>query len=216
MIGVVCKDGIILGTEKIVINKMMVSGTDKRAYSITKDVGCVFNGIVPDGRGLMYRGREEAKQYMDNFGIKIPSRVLADRIACYNQMHTMYSVYRPVGSTMIMACHDLMQGPTLWMVEPSGQCYQYHGCASGRGKQYCRNEIEKGFFKEKTCAEALPLVAKILLQAQEEMREKKQELELTILSEETGWVHKILDRATVDELTVTTKQQIEDDDGDMQ
>lgn len=39
--GVVCKDGIILGTEKIVINKMMVSGTDKRAFSITKQVGCV-------------------------------------------------------------------------------------------------------------------------------------------------------------------------------
>jgi 20S proteasome alpha/beta subunit len=34
--GVVCKDGIILGTEKIVVSKMMVSGTDKRIYSITK------------------------------------------------------------------------------------------------------------------------------------------------------------------------------------
>jgi 20S proteasome alpha/beta subunit len=34
--GVVCKDGIILGTEKIVFNKMMVSGTDKRVYSVTK------------------------------------------------------------------------------------------------------------------------------------------------------------------------------------
>ena len=41
MVGVVCSDGIILGTEKIVINKMMVSGTDKRTYSITRDIGCV-------------------------------------------------------------------------------------------------------------------------------------------------------------------------------
>ena len=39
--GVVCKDGVILGTEKIVVNKMMVSGTDKRAYSITREIGCV-------------------------------------------------------------------------------------------------------------------------------------------------------------------------------
>ena len=36
IMGVVCKDGIILGTEKIVVSKMMVSGTDKRIYSITK------------------------------------------------------------------------------------------------------------------------------------------------------------------------------------
>ena len=39
--GVVCSDGIILGTEKIVVNKMMVSGTDKRTYSISREIGCV-------------------------------------------------------------------------------------------------------------------------------------------------------------------------------
>ena len=40
-VGIVCRDGIILGTEKIVINKMMVSGTDKRAYAISREIGCV-------------------------------------------------------------------------------------------------------------------------------------------------------------------------------
>ena len=39
----VCSDGIILGTEKIVINKMMISGTDKRVYSVTKEIGSVSN-----------------------------------------------------------------------------------------------------------------------------------------------------------------------------
>ena len=61
--GVVCSDGIVTGTEKIVINKMMLSGTDKRTYSITKEIGCVVNGLVPDGRFLMNRGKEEAAQY---------------------------------------------------------------------------------------------------------------------------------------------------------
>ena len=51
--GVVCKDGIILGTEKIVLQKMMVSGTDKRLYSVTKSIGSVVNGIIPDGRAMM-------------------------------------------------------------------------------------------------------------------------------------------------------------------
>jgi 20S proteasome subunit alpha 7 len=61
IVGVVCKDGIIMGTEKIVINKMMVSGTDKRIFNISKSAGCVVNGIVPDGKYLMFRAREEAK-----------------------------------------------------------------------------------------------------------------------------------------------------------
>jgi len=57
--GVVCSDGIILGTEKIVINKMMLSGTDKRVYSVSKQIGAVVNGLTPDGRALMYRAQNE-------------------------------------------------------------------------------------------------------------------------------------------------------------
>lgn len=79
--GVVCKDGIILGTEKIVLNKMMISGTDKRSYSISPHIGCVVNGLVPDGRALMLKGREEAAQYKQMFGINIPGQTLADRLA---------------------------------------------------------------------------------------------------------------------------------------
>ena len=39
----------------------------------------------------MYRGREEAKQYLDNFGIKIPGQVIAERLANAVQMNTVYS-----------------------------------------------------------------------------------------------------------------------------
>jgi len=43
IVGVRCKDGIVLGTEKIVLSKMMVAGTDKRVFSITTQVGTVRN-----------------------------------------------------------------------------------------------------------------------------------------------------------------------------
>lgn len=183
-----------MGTEKIVVNKMMVSGTDKRIYNVSKQSGCVVNGIVPDGKSLMFRAREEAKQYEDNFGIKIPGKLLAERVANSVQMNTVYSHKRPFGTSMIMAVGDHLKGASLWMIEPSGAVFQYYGCASGRGRQMARNEIEKGFFKEATVEEALPRVAKMLLKAQEEMRDKKQELELSVLTEQSGWTNKIIDR----------------------
>ena len=158
-----------------------------------------MNGLVPDGRALMYRGREEAAQYEKMFGIKIPGSSLSDRLAMQVQMKTIYANFRPFGTSMIMATSDHLKGAQLWMIEPSGACYQYYGCASGRGKQLARNEIEKGNFKEKTVEQSLPLVAKLLLKSQDEMKEKKQELELSILTEQNGrWQHKILDRATTD------------------
>lgn len=212
----VCSDGIILGTEKIVINKMMVSGTDKRVYSVSREIGCVVNGLVPDGRALMYRGREEAKQYQDNFGVKIPGQIVAERLANVAQMNTVYASQRPYGSSMVLATHDLIKGAALWMVEPSGACFQYYGCASGRGRQLARNEIEKGGFREQTVQEALPKVAKLLLKSQDEMKEKKQELELSTLTQVNGaWTHKILDRAATDALCTAALEEIENEDDQM-
>jgi len=173
------------------------------------------NGIVPDGRALMYRGREEAKQYNDNFGIKIPGSVIAERLGNVTQMNTVYSSQRPYGTAMVVSVHDMMKGHTLWMVEPSGACFQYYGCAAGRGRQLARNEIEKGNFRNLTVQEALPLVAKLLLKAQDEMKEKKQELEITILSEGNNWVHKILDRPTTDALCQCALAEIENEDENM-
>jgi hypothetical protein len=47
------------------------------------------------------------------------------------------------------------------------------------------------------------------------MKDKKQELELSILGETTEWKHKILDRATVDALTTTALREIQGEDVDM-
>lgn len=171
--------------------------------------------MVPDGRALMYRGREEAKQYNDNFGIKIPGQVLAERLGNVTQMNTVYSSQRPFGAAMIMCCHDIIKGATLWMVEPNGNCFQYYGCAAGRGRQLARNEIEKGNFRDITVQEALPKVAKLLLKSQDEMKEKKQELELSVLSEGNNWVHKILDRQTTDALCQAALNEIENEDENM-
>ena len=183
-----------MGTEKIVLNKMMVAGTDKRLYSINLNTGGVVNGITPDGRSVIQRAREEAQQYQSQFGIKCPGGVLADRIALRFQMSTIYASYRPIGTSLIFANHDAMKGLQLYMVEPSGACYQYYGCASGRGKQMARNEIEKQKFRDFTVEEALPKIAKILLKCQEEMKDKKQELELSYISEGTGFKHTIMGR----------------------
>ena len=40
-----------------------------------------MNGLIPDGKSLVFRAREEATQYEKMFGIKIPGKVLAERLA---------------------------------------------------------------------------------------------------------------------------------------
>lgn len=80
-------------------------------------------------------------------------------------MSTVYASFRPFGTSLIFGAHDHIKGLGLYMVEPSGACHEYYGCASGRGKQLARNEIEKVNFREMSVDEAVPLIAKILLKA---------------------------------------------------
>ena len=84
----------------------MIAGTDKRLYSINLHTGGVINGIVPDGRSIVTRAREESTQYEGMFGIRIPGAVLADRLAMRFQMSTIYASYRPIGTSLIFANHD--------------------------------------------------------------------------------------------------------------
>lgn len=86
---------------------------------------------------------------------------MADRVAMVAHMNTMYAYNRPLGTSFILSSWDALKGYELYMVEPSGSSYQYYGCASGRGKQLARNELEKKNFRELTCEEALPLITKM-------------------------------------------------------
>ena len=60
---------------------MMISGTDKRVYSINFHTGGVVNGLTPDGRAIIQRARDEGTQYQNMFGIRCPGGVLAERMA---------------------------------------------------------------------------------------------------------------------------------------
>jgi len=70
----------------------------------------------------MQLAREEAQQYEQMFGIRIPGKTLADRISMKAQMKTIYSSMRPYGTSIIFASHDMICGPSLFLVEPSGAC----------------------------------------------------------------------------------------------
>ena len=48
------------------------------------------------------------------------------------------------------------------------------------------------------------------------MKEKKQELELSVLQEENGkWVHRILDRTKADKLCADALKEIDEEDAEM-
>lgn len=62
--------------------------------------------------------------------------------------YSLYSALRPFGADVMLSTWSEIDGPELFMIDPAGVCYMFHGCAIGKGKQAAKTEIEKLKLKE--------------------------------------------------------------------
>lgn len=209
IIGVVCKDGVVLASEKLVLSKLLIEDTNRRIYHIDKALGAVVTGRIPDGRHLISHARADAENYNKTFGLPITGPLLADRLGLKAHDKTIYARSRPYGAAVIIAGYDVLEGYTLNMVEPSGVAYGYTACAIGKGKQIAKSEFDKQNFKDKTCKEALFFITKLLTQCHDEFKEKKFEIEISVISKDNGNTHQILPREVRRDLEKQAAEAIE-------
>eukprot|EP00887_Chlorella_sp_A99_P000786 scaffold5.g786.t1 len=183
VIGIRCKDGVVLGAEKQLISKMLVENSNRRTFPVDRHAGAAVAGVAADGRAVINQAMGEASQYKNFYGGPIPGHVLAERIASYVHIFNLYWYVRPFGVSTLLAVYG-DGGPQLYLVEPSGTMHRYYGTAVGKGRQAAKNEIEKLKLEEMSCREGVNAVAKILHQAHDE--EKGFEMELAWICEESG------------------------------
>ncbi|KAI9724405.1 MAG: hypothetical protein M1812_000473 [Candelaria pacifica] len=145
-IGIRCAGGVVLAVEKIITSKLLKPGANKRITTVDRNIGIVSAGLVPDGRHLVSRARDEASSWRKLYKAPIPTKALADRVGQYVQAFTLYSSLRPFGVTAIVGGWDSETevpvdgqvgggpkvgaggkvegtkngGPGLFMVEPNG------------------------------------------------------------------------------------------------
>lgn len=185
VVGLRCKDGIVMGVEKLVVSKMQVAGSNRRIHVLDKHAGMAVAGLVADGRQAVNRARNEAVNYKSFFGSSIPLKVLSDRMANYAHFFTLYWWTRPLGSSVLLGGYD-RDGPQLYAIEPSGVTYRYHGAALGKGKQAAKTEIEKLKLTEMTCREGITAIAKIIVGVHDEAKDKSFALEMGWCCEESN------------------------------
>jgi 20S proteasome subunit alpha 7 len=147
---------------------MLVAGSNRRVFGIDANSGMVITGFVADGRQIVNRARDEARNYRETYGHGIVPSVLANRLAMYVHYFTTHGALRPFGSTSMIAAYDNdLKTHCLYMVEPSGNCFKYFGCAAGKGSQAAKTEVEKLLYNagtsghEITCREAVNELARM-------------------------------------------------------
>lgn len=58
IVGIKCKNGILLGADKLMFSKLMVPGTNRRIYNLDYGIGAVIAGKIPDGRAMINHCRK--------------------------------------------------------------------------------------------------------------------------------------------------------------
>jgi 20S proteasome subunit alpha 7 len=149
-IGIRTKHGVVIAVEKIITSKLLKPNANKRIATVDRNVGIVTSGLLPDGRHLISRARDEANSWRRTYKAPIPMNALASRLGGYVQAYTLYSSVRPFGISAIVGGWDseaempvdgqVGEGPTggpggkasfedqnvrrggpgLYMIEPSG------------------------------------------------------------------------------------------------
>ncbi|EFN57835.1 hypothetical protein CHLNCDRAFT_56088 [Chlorella variabilis] len=211
VVGIRCKDGVVLGAEKLIISKMLVENSNRRTFPVDRHAGVATAGVAADGRSIVSRAMSEANQYKSFYGDPIPGHVLAERLGSYVHVFNLYWYVRPYGVSTLLATYG-KEGPQLYLVEPSGTSHRYFGTAVGKGRQGAKNEIEKLKLEEMSCREGIQAVAKILHQVHDE--EKGFELELAWICEESGRQFQRVPQQLAEEAEAAAKAALEAEDMD--
>lgn len=187
-IGLKVKDGVVLAVEKLIHSKLLVPDANRRIQTIDRHIGLATAGLLADGRHIANRARDEAVNHRDAYGSPTPLKILADRLGLYVQAYTLYSSVRPFGISTILGAVD-KDGPSLYVVEPSGIFFGYNGAAVGKGRQLAKTELEKLNLGELTTREAVYEATRIIYLVHDDAKEKEFELELSWIGQETNGVH---------------------------
>ena len=184
VLGVCCTDGVLLAVEKLIPSKMLEPNSNTRLHQVDYHCGVAICGLIPDGKAIAYRARAEAQQTRDLFHEPLSGSLLAERLGEFVHLFTTHFAFRPFGAAVAVASFG-DEGPLLYVVDPSGTIAGYHGCALGKGKTTAKTQLEKVNFSLLSCRQAVQLLAGILHDVHDGVKDKNYEIEMAWVCEES-------------------------------
>lgn len=186
-IGICCKDGVVVGVEKILQYRMLEKNSDSRVFAVDRQAGIAVCGVLPDGKSVVERAREEAAQMRNVFGIPLSGKELSTRVGSFMHLFTCYGGLRPFGCTALLASFG-DDGPQLFVCDPSGTVAGYNGCAIGKAKTVAKTALEKVDFTNITCREAVAKICEILYDVHDNAKDRIWDVQLGWVCEESKHV----------------------------
>ena len=216
VLGIIFNDGVVLISEKIKQSRAIVSGSNPSIYSVAPHIGIAICGLLPDGRNIVSRAKLEASSYLKTYGIPISGQILAERLSIYVHAHTCHWGARPFGCCVFISSYDTDKKYHLYMLENTGNFFEYYACANGKGRQIVKATIEKDNFeiRNNVIQDGLKKVLKIIIKSYE--GEKDTEYHVGIISTGSSNKHTVIENKIISSEVEKLKEELKKEKMDVE
>ncbi|RLE38860.1 proteasome endopeptidase complex, archaeal, alpha subunit [Candidatus Woesearchaeota archaeon] len=160
-IGLVCKDGVLLVTDKRVLNPLMITEAVEKMWQIDDHIGATASGFLSDARILIERAQVKAQQNKVTYDSPVDILTIVKDLCTLKQTTTQYGGLRPFGVALIIAGVD--DGvPVVYETDPMGNYFQYKAAVIGEAEEEVEAILNKEYKETLTIEEGLKLLIKTL------------------------------------------------------
>ncbi|XP_030384904.1 proteasome subunit alpha type-3-like [Scaptodrosophila lebanonensis] len=182
-------DGVVLAVEKLVNSPLFENDSGRRIFTVDTNIGMAVAGLTADGYALADIARQEAANHRQQFGSPITVNHMCERISAYMHAYTLFGSARPFGVSITLGGWDEIFGAQLFKIEPSGKSFGYFACASGKGEQQAKTEMEKYKFVDMPLENLVQSAGRIIQLAHNEAKDKGFCFEMGLVGKDTAGLH---------------------------
>ena len=150
-IGMACKDGVVLITDKRIVDSLVVAEAVEKIWQIDDHIVATASGILSDARVLVERAQLRAQQHRVTYDSPIDVLTIVKDVSNLKQFCTQSGGLRPFGVSLLIAGID-DTGAKLFETDPTGIYFQYRASVIGEGEPEIEkyiDEIKKSAAKKK-------------------------------------------------------------------
>ncbi len=162
-VGIVCKDGIILGTDtRATMGNYVASKNAKKVYNITDKLAMTIAGGVAVAQRVVEILRINAELYELNQGRQMPVHTAARLVS--NVLFQNREVGAPLPIQALIGGYD-ESGPHIFNLDPLGSLIEEKMVSTGSGSPYAYGVLEAQYKEDKSIKENLPVIVRAIYSA---------------------------------------------------
>jgi len=158
-IGMVCKDGVLLVTDKRIVDKLVVPESVEKIWKVDDHIAATASGILSDARVLIDRAQVKAQQHRITFDSPIDTLSIVKDICSLKQVCTQSGGLRPFGVSLLVAGIDNGKGK-VFETDPAGIYFEYRATVIGEAEPEIEEILHKEYKQELSIEEGLRLALK--------------------------------------------------------